>query len=79
MIDLRKVTAMTIPRAKNQDSGIVTCTITNDEVEAAAKAWLTWQFQGRTWETATPQLQDKMREGARVVLAAAAIARARKI
>lgn len=39
-------------------------------VEAAAKAWLQWQF-GRDWDTAVPELQNKFREGAKVVLVAA--------
>lgn len=41
------------------------------QVEAAARAWLGWQFPGRTWETALDGMKEKMREGARVVLRAA--------
>jgi len=44
--------------------------IQEKQVEAAARAWLAWQFPGRKWETAVPAMQDKFREGARVVLRA---------
>ena len=61
-----------------RDSGVFVCTIGSDEVEAAARAWLTWQF-GRPWETATPQLQERFRDGARHILMAAALARSKRI
>jgi len=41
-----------------------------DVVEAAARAWLKWQF-GKEWDTAVSDLQEKFREGARVILSAA--------
>jgi len=46
------------------------------EVEAAARAWMTWQFPGRDWEGAVESMKQKFREGARVVLRAAMAARA---
>jgi hypothetical protein len=45
---------------------------TERQIEAAAKAWMTWQFPGRAWEDAVPALQDKFREGAKLSLIAAA-------
>ena len=44
---------------------------TEEQVEAAAKAWLTWQFPNRDWDTAVDAMKDKFREGARVILLAA--------
>lgn len=79
MIDYRKTIPMATTKAKDRESGVFICNISSDEIEAAAKAWLTWQFNGKSWETATPQLQEKFREGARIVLSAAAIARSKKI
>ena len=43
------------------------------QVEAAAMAWMTWQFPGRAWEDAVPEMKDKFRDGARRALLAAAI------
>lgn len=43
------------------------------QVEAAARAWMTWQFPGRDWEDAVPEMKDKFRDGARRALQAAAI------
>jgi len=48
---------------------------TEVEIEAAARAWLDWQFPGRYWNTATQAMKDKFREGAKVVLQAAGNAR----
>lgn len=45
---------------------------TEEQVEAAAKAYMAWQFPGRDWDDAVPALKDKFREGARRALAAAA-------
>jgi hypothetical protein len=45
---------------------------TSRQVEAAAKAWMTWQFPGRSWDDAVPELKDKFRDGARHALIAAA-------
>ena len=42
-----------------------------EQVEAAAKAWLSWQFPGRSWEDAVPSMKKKFRDGARRSLAAA--------
>lgn len=44
------------------------------QVEAAAKAWLEWQFKGRRWEDAVPSLRESFLKGSRVILAAAASA-----
>ena len=41
------------------------------QIEAAAKAWLEWQFQGQEWETASAAMKKKFREGARIILCAA--------
>lgn len=43
------------------------------QIEAAARAWMTWQFPGRAWEDAIPAMKDKFRDGARRALLAAAI------
>jgi hypothetical protein len=40
------------------------------QVEVAAKAWLEWQFDGQTWEKASPAMKNKFLEGARVILSA---------
>jgi hypothetical protein len=42
------------------------------QVEAAARAWLEWTFPARDWNTAPPAMRDKFREGARASLRAAA-------
>lgn len=42
------------------------------QIEAAAKAWMTWQFKKASWDSASPAMKDKFREGARLVLLAAA-------
>jgi hypothetical protein len=47
---------------------------TDRQVEAAAKAWMTWQFPGRSWEDAIPVMRDRFRDGARKALRAAAVA-----
>ena len=47
---------------------------TERQIEAAARAWMAWQFPGRAWDDAVPELRDKFREGARLVLQAAAVA-----
>ena len=44
------------------------------QVEAAAQAWMTWQFPGRDWDDAVPAMKNKFRDGARRALLAAAIA-----
>jgi hypothetical protein len=44
---------------------------TERQVEAAARAWMTWQFPGRAWEDAVPSMQNKFRDGARRALLAA--------
>ena len=50
-----------------------------DQVEAAARAWLEWQFKGQDWDTASSDLKKKFREGARSILeAAAAVSREKK-
>lgn len=43
-----------------------------EQVEAAAKAYMAWQFPGRDWDDAVPALKNKFREGARLALSAAA-------
>jgi len=50
------------------------CEPSEAEIEAAAKAWLSWQFPGRDWDTAVDVMKDRFRDGARVVLRAAASA-----
>lgn len=44
------------------------------EIEAAARAYLEWQFKGRRWDSASSSMKEKFREGARVALRAAAVA-----
>lgn len=44
---------------------------TEEQVEAAAKAWMSWQFPGRSWEDAVPAMKEKFRDGARRALTAA--------
>lgn len=44
------------------------------EIEAAAKAWMAWQFPGRSWDDATEVMKKRFRSGAIVVLRAAASA-----
>jgi hypothetical protein len=46
---------------------------TDRQIEAAARAWMTWQFPGRAWEDAVPELKDKFRDGAKRALLAAAV------
>ena len=46
---------------------------TEQQVEAAAKAWMGWQFPDRKWDDAISELKDKFRDGARHALLAAAI------
>lgn len=49
---------------------------TEEEVEAAAKEWMSWQFPGRDWEDAVPNMRQKFRDGAgRALRAAAAVPR----
>lgn len=43
----------------------------NEQIDAAAEAWLTWQFPGRTWNSATSAMKDKFRAGAKIILSAA--------
>jgi len=50
------------------------CEPTETEVEAAARAWLSWQFPGREWDTAVESMRNRFRDGAKVVLRAAALA-----
>lgn len=45
---------------------------TTEEIEAAAKAWLEWQFPGRPWEDAVEAMKQKFRDGATEALRAAA-------
>lgn len=52
---------------------------TDRQIEAAAKAWMAWQFPGRAWEDAVPAMKDKFRDGARQALRAAAFVPAEKI
>ena len=40
------------------------------QIEAAAKAWLEWQFESQKWETASPAMKKKFLEGAQVILKA---------
>jgi hypothetical protein len=47
---------------------------TEQQVEAAARAWMTWQFPGRAWEDAVPAMKSKFRDGARLALLAAFVA-----
>lgn len=46
---------------------------TDRQVEAAARAWMSWQFPGRAWDDAIPEMQAKFRDGARRALAAALV------
>lgn len=48
--------------------------LTERQIDAAAKAWMEWQFPGRSWDDAVPEMRAKFREGARCALTAAAIA-----
>ena len=63
--------------SEETDPSILTCVITQEEIEAGAKAWLHWQF-GRDWDSATEPMREKFREGARSILMAAACARITK-
>jgi hypothetical protein len=45
---------------------------TEEQIEAAAKAWMSWQFPGRSWDDAVPALKDKFKDGAKKALLAAA-------
>jgi hypothetical protein len=74
MNNLTKGNAMRLDT--EQERKFIMYTISSEEVEAAAKAWLHFQFQGKwTWESAAPALKEKFREGAKQILVAAAIAR----
>jgi len=44
---------------------------TEEQVVAAAKAWMSWQFPNRDWDEAVPAMQDKFKDGARRSLRAA--------
>jgi hypothetical protein len=49
---------------------------TEEEIEAAAKAWMSWQFPGRAWEDAVENMKQKFLDGAhRALRAAAAVSR----
>jgi hypothetical protein len=43
-----------------------------EQVEAAAKAWMSWQFPNRDWDEAVPEMKDMFKTGARKALVAAA-------
>jgi len=43
-----------------------------EQVEAAAKAWMSWQFPNRDWDEAVPAMKDMFRTGARKAFNAAA-------
>ena len=46
---------------------------TEQQVLAAAIAWMAWQFPGRKWDDAIPEMQNKFLDGARQALVAAVI------
>ena len=49
---------------------------TEEEVEAAAKAWMSWQFPGRPWDGAVENMKQKFRDGAvRALRAAGAVSK----
>lgn len=50
---------------------VVPILFSDKQVEAAAKAWLEWQFDGQKWETASASMRAKFLAGARVILVAA--------
>jgi len=52
---------------------------TERQIEAAAKAFMAWQFPGRSWDDAVPTMKDKFLVGARLALRAAAFVPAEKI
>ena len=52
-------------------SPVVPIPFSDKQVEAAAKAWLEWQFDGQKWETASASMKAKFMAGARVILTAA--------
>ncbi len=41
------------------------------QIEAAAKAWLEWQFEGQKWKNASPAMRKRFLEGAKIILGAA--------
>lgn len=43
-----------------------------EQVEAAAKAWMSWQFPNRDWDEAVPEMKNMFKTGARKALIAAA-------
>jgi hypothetical protein len=45
--------------------------LTDEQIEAAAKEYMAWQFPGRHWDDAVPSMKEKFREGARRALTAA--------
>jgi hypothetical protein len=46
------------------------------EVEEAAKAWLKWQFgDSIKWKDASAEMKEKLLEGSKIVLEAAALAK----
>ncbi len=52
------------------------CEPTKEEVEAAAKAWMSWQFPNRSWDDAIEKMRQKFRDGAdKALRAAAAVAK----
>jgi hypothetical protein len=52
---------------------VVPTLFSDKQVEAAAKAWLEWQFDGQKWETASDSMKAKFLDGARVILSAAVL------
>ena len=72
---------MELRKRKLSPIGVSPCFlgVENHHVEAAAKAWMEWQFPGRTWETASPGMRAKFIEGARVILRSAIAAELGKI
>lgn len=45
---------------------------TEEEVEAAARAWMGWQFPNRSWDDAIENMKQRFRDGASLALRAAA-------
>lgn len=46
--------------------------ISQGKIEAAARAYMEWQFPQRSWDSLTDGMREKFREGARNALVAAA-------
>ena len=66
---MRDTIMITAARSRRESVG---CEPSPAHIEAAARAWMIFQFPTHKWETASVVLKNKFREGAKIMLMAAA-------